>query len=216
MKKFKRAFTMVELLIVIVIISTFALLSSYGYNKLKESSFNESNRVTAAAFNAALKEIYLAGRTSQGVIGQRGVYMDIKTACLDPSNTVFEDIIAKHKNVPKDLRIAYVDGIPIQDNFFQANNTYQTSLWKSSTHTTSNNLSKIYSCDASASEIPIETLSPDHAPIIVYRPNHRLVSKLCYDQTETSEFNDTVEPCEAYTVYYIDKNDNQYKLAIEH
>lgn len=103
----KRGFTIAELLVVIVILASFALLSSFGYNKLKEHQTNEKSRTNAESVASALDEIYMAGLTSDGATGKKGEYPSIQEACVD-EDSVVSQVLSKQKGVDKDTRVAYL------------------------------------------------------------------------------------------------------------
>lgn len=105
--KNKRGFTIVELLVVIVILATFALLSSFGYDKLKEHRLNEKSRVNAEGISSALDEIYIAGVTNDGAKGDKGEYPSIKEACLT-NNSIMNQVIKYQKGVDKDVKVVYL------------------------------------------------------------------------------------------------------------
>lgn len=103
----KRGFTIVELLVVIVILSTFALLGSFGYNKLKDHQANEKARTNAEGIASALDEIYIAGVTTDGARGNKGQYGSLQEACVE-NGAIIGQIVQKQKGVDKDTKVAYL------------------------------------------------------------------------------------------------------------
>ncbi|MGI6611966.1 MAG: type II secretion system protein [Candidatus Nanosyncoccaceae bacterium] len=104
----KIGFSIVELLVVIVILSTFALLGSFGYNKLKDRRINEKARTNAESIASALDEVYMAGQTSDGVEGVKGGYPSFVRACSPDGAKIINKILQKQKAVDKDAKVGFL------------------------------------------------------------------------------------------------------------
>lgn len=100
-------FTIVELLVVIVILSTFAVLGSFGYNKLKDRQINEKARTNAEGIASALDEIYMAGQTIDGATDNKGNYPSLQDACIK-DGAAMEQIVQKQKNIDKDFKVTFL------------------------------------------------------------------------------------------------------------
>lgn len=105
---FKSGFTIVELLVVIVILSTFAILGSFGYNKLKERQDNEKARTNAEGIASALDEIHMSGQTSDGVQSIKGGYPSFIRACDPERKGVIKNIVQKQKSIDKDVKVGFL------------------------------------------------------------------------------------------------------------
>lgn len=103
-----KGFTIAELLIVIVIIATFALLSYFGFHRLKDKSFNDHNKSEAEAVLGALNEIYTTGTSSQGATGEKARVLDVKSACAENAH-FFKDIVGKHTNISDELEFLILE-----------------------------------------------------------------------------------------------------------
>lgn len=106
-RKIKSGFTIVELLVVIVILSTFALLSSFGYSKLKDHQTHEKARTNAEGIASALDELYMAGQTTDGTQGNKGVYPSVHDACIK-DGAIMKQIIKQQKGVDDDVKVAFL------------------------------------------------------------------------------------------------------------
>lgn len=237
MKNFRRGFTITELLIVISVMSLFLLMSFWGFIKLQDRSFNEGNRVNAEGFVAALDEIYLAGATTHGAVGVRGEYPDISQACLDESNTIFEDIIEKQPGLPNDLKVVFIknytspatsDLYDLSNGEVQANGTIQPDPSQPIATT-----AQMMTCSSSPAEVDLS--KSENQNVIVYQPiatynNRDICRKIqreaglpegmcgggnrnsyCYDRYNI--YSGAEIECKHFNVYYLEKDGDKFYLS---
>ncbi|MGI6611967.1 MAG: type II secretion system protein [Candidatus Nanosyncoccaceae bacterium] len=165
----KLGFSMVELLVVIVILSTFALLGSFGYNKLKEHQIKERARTNAEGVSSALNEIYMAGQTVDGVQGKKGEYPSIQDTCIK-SNSIISQIIQKQKSVDKDVKVAFLSATNSEKFSQDMSGCEVLSNGEISTDCVSgiSGSAKLLSCSSSKEEI--DASDEENIGTVIYQP----------------------------------------------
>lgn len=171
MKKRIKGFTIAELLIVIVIIATFALLSYFGFHRLKDKSFNDHNKNEAEAILAAINEIYTTGISSQGVQGEKAQILDVKSACADNAK-FFKDIASKHTNISDDVEILVLENKEYPYTSYEyclSNADIQNdgTIQPKNKRTILNETTRLFSC---SSEEFVNPYGQDKKTYIIYHP----------------------------------------------